>query len=116
MTRWREAGYRETSTGFVKSKSEENYGNRYNSTDKKGRGWLGNVGTKEAVVTEYSVGEGKTARPLITPNIERGSLKAVVAEAVSGKKTSDGEFARVDKTSSAWAEKRRAMGSSPYKD
>jgi hypothetical protein len=61
------------------------YGFRYNSPDPKGKGWLGNIGTNDTPITEYSIDIDGKQMPTVTPNQSKGDLFSIVNSATTGR-------------------------------
>ena len=63
----------------------ENWGYRHNTNQPKGNGWLGNIGTEDTPVTEYTVGVGGREIPTVVPTLTKGEVAVVRDAAMKGK-------------------------------
>mgnify|MGYP003609934967 CR=1 FL=1 len=89
------------------------YGFRYNSSQPKGEGWLGNVGTKDIPVTEYSTAYKGREVPLIVPGLTGEQLGRVVKEATTGNRE---DLSDVEGLARKWADDRAKLGYRPFRD
>ena len=90
----------------------ENWGYRYGTNQPKGEGWLGNVGTKDTAVTEYTINAGGRELPTLVPTLNKEEINAVRHAALSGTRVPDS----VTKKAIDWANMRNSQGLSQFKD
>jgi hypothetical protein len=89
------------------------YGFRYNSNQPKGNGWLGNVGSGDTAVTEYSTEYKGREIPTLIPGLSKEQVATVVKEATTG------ERQNLDSTiglARKFADDRAQLGYGPFKD
>lgn len=90
----------------------ERYGYRHGTNQPKGEGWLGNIGTKEEPVTEYTVNVNGREIPTIIPGLGFSEVMAIRGSALKGTALPN---SIVDKAAK-FAEERNRNGLSQFKD
>lgn len=88
------------------------YGYRHGTTQPKGEGWLGNVGTKENPVTEFTVNVDGREIPTLIPGLAFKEVMQIRGSATKGKEL---PYKIVDKAA-RFANDRNSRGLSQFKD
>ena len=88
------------------------YGTRHNSTQPKGEGWLGNIGTKSRPVTEYTIGHKGAEIPTAVPTLTSEEARGLGLDATFNRMPSRA----VIKKARQWADRRWSQGKSQFKD
>ena len=87
------------------------YGLRHSGVEAKGKGYFGELPSRQGMMTEYSRDseDGKYDYPLVVPTLDKRELDSLM-------KLRDDEevLDSIEKKAKDWAEKRRSEGKSPF--
>lgn len=90
----------------------ENWGYRHGTDQPKGEGWLGNIGTEDMPVTEYTVNIDGREVPTAVPTLSKGQVEAVSKAASSGSRVPEDVLRKAIQ----FANERNSKGLSQFKD
>ena len=89
------------------------YGFRHNSSQPKGNGWLGDMGSNGEAVTEYSTEYKGREIPMLVPGLSKEQVGRVVREATTGERQKLGDVIGL---AHKFADDRAQLGYGPFKD
>lgn len=89
------------------------YGFRRNSSQPKGNGWLGDVGSDGKAITEYSTEYKGREIPTLVPGLSKEQVATVIKEATTGERQNLDDAIGLARK---FADDRAQLGYGPFKD
>ena len=91
---------------------KEAYGVRHGTNMPKGEGWLGNIGTAEEPVTEYTINVDGREIPTVVPTLDKDEVKGLSQTALKGTEIPQSVVEKAIR----FANERNRQGLSQFKD